>query len=127
MVTTNNFSFGKNLRILTPKEYQQVFDQAKIKVFCQGFLFLAKPNLDTTTRLGFVFGKKNIPLAVTRNKFKRIFREYFRLNTQKSEGFDLVILALKNAKFTKANQLSQQIPSCWQELETQIFSYKTNL
>lgn len=112
--------FTRGLRLLKAKEFNQVFSAPLAKQTCAGFLVLVKPNLATHARLGFVFGKKNIKLAVTRNRFKRIFREHFRHNYQQLGSYDLVVLALKNAATTSEKNLKHQLPIAWQKLVKQL-------
>lgn len=115
-----SFKFSRSLRLLTAKEFNEVFSAPKAKLTCSGFLILTKPNLVNNARLGFVFGKKNIKLAVTRNRFKRIFREHFRHNYQQLGSYDLVVLALKNAATTSEKNLKHQLPIAWQKLVKQL-------
>ncbi len=72
-------SFGKINRLRKNCEFQ--------KVFCHGskntskyFIMLKTKNNLNFCRLGLVITKKKIPLAVNRNKIKRLIRESFRLN-----------------------------------------------
>lgn len=52
---------------------------------------LAIPNQKNHARIGLVVAKKNIKLAVQRNRIKRILRESFRLN-QHLPAMDIVVL-----------------------------------
>lgn len=47
-------------------------------------------------RLGIVVAKKNVKLAVARNRLKRIVRESFRLQQQSLHGLDIVVVIKKN-------------------------------
>jgi ribonuclease P protein component len=59
-------------------------------------LVLAKHLSGTPGTLGLVVGKKNIPKAVARNRFKRIVRESFR--HLKTRNIDYVVLAKRPPK-----------------------------
>lgn len=48
-------------------------------------------------RLGVSVSKKNINKAVSRNKFKRIIKESFRLNYNSIPAIDVVFIVKKNA------------------------------
>lgn len=87
-----DLSFGKSSRLLNASDYQAVFDGAELKVSKQQVLYLARLNGKSHSRLGLVIAKKNIRLAVQRNRIKRILRECFR--TQQGDiGVDIVVLA----------------------------------
>lgn len=98
--------FGRKLRLLTASDYKAVFDKADYKVSSSQLLILAINNGDETPRLGLVIAKKNVKLAVQRNRIKRLARESFRQQQQLLGGLDIVILAraglagMDNASFT---------------------------
>lgn len=60
-------------------------------------LILRKNNKDVR-RLGLVVGRK-VGGAVSRNRIKRLIREFFRLNKEKiPESSDLIVLAKKDIR-----------------------------
>ena len=72
-----------------------------------GFLVLAKTLQNSPAKLGLVVGKKNIPKAVARNRFKRIVRESFRHH--KTQNIHFVVLAKKTPKGATKADLRQAI------------------
>ncbi len=83
--------FTKKERLLKRKEFQKVFDEGKVFSNDQTTIY-ALLNDDPVSRLGLVVGKKfgNSP---KRNRFKRIFREAYRLNKYiLSRGVDIIII-----------------------------------
>lgn len=86
-------TFGKNLRLLNASDFKAVFDDAPIRASHQHLLILSRKNTSDTPRLGLVIAKKNVRLAVSRNRIKRIARESFRLHQDKLDGIDAVVLA----------------------------------
>ncbi len=50
----------------------------------------------TQARLGIVVAKRNVKLAVARNRLKRIVRESFRQQQQALQGLDIVVVIKKN-------------------------------
>lgn len=54
-------------------------------------------------RLGMVVAKRNVKLAVDRNKLKRLIRESFRLQHQQMQGLDVVVVVKKDFAFADNN------------------------
>jgi ribonuclease P protein component len=109
-------TFGKSKRLLNKSDYSRVFDDAEWRASHRHLLMLARRNESTRHRLGLVIAKKHVRLAVTRNRIKRVAREFFRYLPEGSPTMDVVLLArpgigeLDNA--TLASILKQQ----WQRL-----------
>lgn len=60
------------------------------------FLILAIKSQVPQARLGIVVGKRNVKLAVDRNKLKRVIREFFRHEQELLAGMDVVVVVKKN-------------------------------
>jgi ribonuclease P protein component len=97
------FSFRRSNRLLGSRDFSRVFDKPDIKVSHKNLLILVRRNPGSPARLGLVVSKKNAPLAVERNRLKRIIREQFRLNQNKLEDLDLVVL-IRPGLSKKTNQ-----------------------
>ena len=80
-------------RMQQSADFDLVFKTPQAKVHHQYFLVLGRRQKSDADQLGLVVGKKNIPKAVQRNRFKRIARESHRL--QIVRNCDVVILAKK--------------------------------
>lgn len=86
-----NQRFTWKERLRKRKEFQRVFDEGRIFNNEQVKVY-ALLNNSSISRLGLVVGKK-FGNAVKRNRFKRIFREAYRLNKNLLEnGVDLIII-----------------------------------
>lgn len=72
-------------------------------------VLVARPNHMGVSRFGFAVGKR-IGKAVVRNKTKRRLRESARLTPVK-EGWDLVVIARKDASTADFHQLKQSMTS----------------
>ena len=114
-----NYGFPQSKRLLKPEDFRKVFTNSAYKVYCSGFVFLATPNNLSSPRLGFVMAKKNIKLAVQRNKYKRLLRESFRLNQHSLPGIDIVVLALKSCQETTPLNLVPSLTPAWLKLSKQ--------
>jgi|TARA_B110000116_G_scaffold1949_1_gene1752 ribonuclease P protein component len=112
----SKYAFTRSRRLLNSSDFQPVFDSAPFRASHKYFLILARPSNTDTSRLGLVIAKKNIKLAVDRNRIKRLVRECFRQLTADDVAVDAVFLTrrglgeMDNAEFTK--QLQQQ----WQRV-----------
>ncbi len=108
--------FGRNLRLLTASDYKAVFDKAEFKVSCAQFLILAIRHDNINPRLGLVIAKKNVRLAVQRNRVKRLSRESFRHHQHLLTGLDIVILARKGLTNMDNTAIVQLLEKLWQDL-----------
>ena len=109
-------SFPKTSRLLNAADYKAVFSDAQFKVSCRHFLVLANRNNRSGARLGLVIAKKNVALAVQRNRIKRQLRNTFRHNRELLDKLDLVVLARKDADKLDNKELKETIDSLWQDL-----------
>lgn len=111
-----DLSFGKSSRLLNAGDYKAVFDAAQFKASNQHVLFLARPNGMQHSRLGLVIAKKNVRLAVQRNRIKRLLRESFRAQ-QGSPGIDIVVLARRGLDNIENAALHKQFSRLLKELQ----------
>ena len=87
----------KIIKLKKNYEFQKVYKEGKAFSTETAVLFMRKNGLDYN-RLGISISKK-VGNSVTRHRLKRLFLEAYRSLRKdfKVEGFDLVILARKNA------------------------------
>ena len=109
-------AFPKSMRLLNSSDFQSVFDDAPLRTSHQHFLFLARQNELSRPRLGLVIAKKNIRLAVDRNRMKRLIRETFRAKQQHLTGIDVIVLARKGMNDVANHLLIEQLNKQWQGL-----------
>ncbi len=112
----SDFSFGKQRRLLTPRDYRQVFQSTTLKVSSRDLLILARTNPDGPARIGLVIAKKHVRRAHERNRIKRIIRESFRQQRLIS-GLDLVVLARGALDRSTNDELFQLLAQLWQQLQ----------
>tara|TARA_R110002094_G_scaffold3689_3_gene11917 strand:+ start:578 stop:952 length:375 start_codon:yes stop_codon:yes gene_type:complete len=110
------FEFPRSSRLLNAGDYRTVFNGATLKVSDRNLLILATPNQLSHPRVGLVIAKKNVRLAVQRNRVKRIIRESFRLQHSGLPNLDIVVLARKGMGDLDNPTLQRLIQNSWQRL-----------
>lgn len=108
--------FGREKRLLTPRQFKAVFDSPSGKVPGKNVLLLARDNDLDHPRLGLVIGKKSVKLSVERNRLKRQIRESFRHNQDNLVGWDIVVVARKGLGDLQNAELAQQFGKLWKRL-----------
>jgi len=114
-------TFPHTVRLSKPDQYRRVFDRPEYKVSSEAFLLLATPGAAQSSRLGVVVAKKNIRLAVRRNRIKRLVREHFRQHPF-DEAIDLVVLARSGADHLDNPRLWQDLDQLWNALVKKVNS-----
>lgn len=109
-------SFGKARRLLNAKDYSRVFDGAEARASHKHLLLLARTNNEPGHRLGLVIAKKNVRLAVQRNRIKRIAREVFRNLPPSDPTLDVILLARRGLDQLDNAELSTILRQQWQKL-----------
>ena len=109
-------SFGRDKRLLTSREFSAVFDSPSGKAPGKCVLLLARDNGLDHPRIGLVIGKKNVRLAVERNRIKRIARDSFRLHQEQLGGLDIVVIARKGLGDLENGELHYQFRKLWKRL-----------
>jgi ribonuclease P protein component len=77
---------------------------------------LARRNTLGHPRLGLVVSKKNVKLAVDRNRFKRLVRESVRLRQDQLPAVDIVVLARRGVQDMDNDVLYRQLHGMWKRL-----------
>lgn len=94
-----------------------MFEQADLKVHGKGMMALARLNTRGYPRVGLVVSKKNVKLAVDRNRFKRLVRESVRLRQYRLPSVDIVILAKRGVQDIDNETLYRQLHGMWKRLQ----------
>ncbi len=119
-------SFPKAKRLLIAKDYSRVFDNAQAKASHKHLLLLARLNDGPRHRLGLVIAKKNVRLAVQRNRIKRIAREFFRSLPEHEPTIDVVLLTRRGIDQLDNAELSSILQQQWQKLSRNILKPGSN-
>ncbi len=110
------FSFLREDRLLKARDYSRVFNATEARASHRFVLLLASRNRLQHNRLGLVVAKKNVKLAVQRNRVKRIVREFFRHCPRTDDSLDIVFLARKGIDQLDNKTLSTILRQQWQKL-----------
>jgi ribonuclease P protein component len=93
-------------RLHRPEEFAAVLKKqpsAKGKLLTIFWL----PSQTSPARLGLIVGKRQAPLAVTRNAIKRVVREAFRLQRTQLKWGDYVVRLQSNARNLSLTELKR--------------------
>ena len=107
------FVFKKTQRLLTKKDYNHVFEQAK-KLVTSEFIILFRENNLGYARLGLAISKKMIAKAHDRNRIKRLIRENFR--QKELPAVDMIFLARHGVAKQANSKISTKLSKSWEKL-----------
>lgn len=110
-----DYRFSREVRLLKPVEYKQVFDGG-VRYVMRTLTLLARRNDLGYARLGLAISRKTLRRAVDRNSVKRQVRESFRYHQHEVEGLDIVVMARAAIKECNWQELRQSLDCKWQEL-----------
>lgn len=110
-----SLTFPAHLKLNNQLEIDRVFSNGK-KITGNRFVIFVVVNDLAYSRFCVIAAKKNIKLAVNRNAFKRTARESFRINQHKVLGFDIIVLAYREADKLSKTELHQSLDKQWQKL-----------
>lgn len=108
--------FSRQKRLIEAEQFKSVFDLPNKKLSTSYILILAQRNKLNHARLGLVIGKKNVKLAVHRNRLKRQIREIFRINQYLLDNYDIVVVARKGLADISTTELQVQFTKFWKIL-----------
>lgn len=108
-------SFSRELRLLTPTHFENVFQNAIPAVSPQVTL-LAKKTTNNHPRLGITISKKRVRKAHDRNRLKRVIRESFRLNQHQLPKADIVVVGKSGLGNLSNQELSSLLGKLWTKL-----------
>ena len=110
-----NYSYSRELRLLTPANFKTVFKQP-LRAGSPQLTILACPNNLGHPRLGLAIPKKQLKLAVDRNQVKRVLRENFRLSQHNLLALDYVIIAKGGIGKLDNNELNILTNRLWKKI-----------
>ncbi|PLX42046.1 MAG: ribonuclease P protein component [Deltaproteobacteria bacterium] len=103
-----HFTFPPSCRIRNRSEYDRVFAAGKSRHTASFRVVIAPAECDSS-RLGLVVSRK-VGKAHTRNRVKRLTREWFRLNRHSfTPPLDLVVVAKPGAAKLTFNELTFEL------------------
>ena len=106
-------NFSRELRLLTPTQFKNVFEQP-FRASTPEIIILARKNNLEHPRLGLTVAKKHLKRAHDRNRIKRLCRESFRLSQHRLPSYDFVIVAKQGIGRLDNRTLWQILDKLWQ-------------
>jgi ribonuclease P protein component len=102
------YSFGKKERINHPQDFKRVMKSGR-RLQSKNFTLFIQESKSGFHRLGMVV-KKEIGSATYRNRVKRYFREFFRLNKHQIKGsLDMIILVRKGCAVSRYREAEEEL------------------
>jgi ribonuclease P protein component len=111
-----SLSLTKSGRLLNSSDFSRVFEHPPIKSSHAQFLILATPNTLSAPRLGLIIAKKNVRLAVNRNRLKRLIRETFRHKQHNLNAIDAIVLARRGTEDLTNSELIEILNDLWKRV-----------
>jgi len=105
-------SFPRPSRLTRPNDFRQVF-QGNTRVGDDCITLLIGKKQADRPRLGFAVAKKQLKLAVDRNRIKRLIRESFRLNQAQLPDRDVVAMVRFNILELSHQQIFNRLNKHW--------------
>lgn len=105
-------TFPRELRLLTPSNFQFVFQQPH-SVGSHQLTILGRKNTLTYPRLGLIVAKKVAKRACDRNRIKRFARESFRLQQHNLLTMDYIVIAKKGIVLMDPAELHILLDRLW--------------
>ncbi|QJC35476.1 ribonuclease P protein component [Enterobacteriaceae endosymbiont of Donacia proxima] len=114
-----SFNLTKNKRLIT-SDFNLIFKKSN-KLNNLYFTILNKKNKIQYSRIGIIISKKIVRKIYIRNRFKRIIREYFRLNQYYFLNRDYIII-LNNKNVLKINTFyfKRYLKNIWSSFKKKI-------
>lgn len=122
-----NQGFSREKRLLNAAQFKAVFDSPDIRLSGRSILVLARFNQLNHSRIGLVIGKKNVKLAVERNRLKRQIREHFRKNQNALPCLDIVIVARRGLANLSSSELQAELTTLWKRIHRQCKTKKPSV
>jgi ribonuclease P protein component len=104
----NKRSFGKDEKIRKRRDYLRIYQEG-VRTGSKHFVALMDGNRSGKTRLGIAVSKK-VGNAVSRNRIKRLVREYFRVRKDSLPASkDIVIVVKQDISFLKCQDVCVEL------------------
>ena len=110
---------GVKRSIPSSEGFNEAFTKPDRKASTKHFMLLLKENDLGYARIGVAVRKKDIKLAVQRNKIRRKIKGSFRANILKLTAADYVVFVKKNITDDSA-VITKELEDLWQKIEKLI-------
>jgi len=111
----NNFCFPKKERLTKKADFKKLTKDSK-RISNKEFIFLFSKTTNNIVRIGLTVSRK-VGTASTRNRIKRLIREYYRQNKHRlDKACDINIIAKKDAACLSNNQIVNSLQNMFDRL-----------
>jgi ribonuclease P protein component len=113
-----NYSFCKENRLVNQAQFKAVRSFG-VRVRNPLCIVNACKNELNYPRIGIITSKKSLPKAVTRNKVRRIVKEWFRYRIKKLPSLDIIVIMSFASRYTTTKELHLCLDKLLQRVEKQ--------
>ena len=112
-----SFGLASDQKLLCKVQFDAVF-QERNRLYGRFFLTYYRRNDLSFARIGVIISKRNVRLAVHRNRIKRLIKEQFRLQQIFLPSVDIVFVVKKGSGELDNKELTQCILGLLKKLST---------
>lgn len=114
---SKNYNFPKYCKLLTKEDFNAAFSNSQ-RIHNKYLLWVISKNNFEFPRLGIIIAKKNVKLAVQRNRIKRLIRENFRKKRELLKPLDIIVIANKGIDRLSNFEINKALDYQWKKIET---------
>ncbi|WKE65680.1 ribonuclease P protein component [Gallaecimonas kandeliae] len=115
----SKLTYSRELRLLTPAHFQRVFDNP-VRASSPEVTLLARTNDLGHARLGLTIARKQVKKATSRNRLKRLSREYLRHRQATLPDADVIVIVKKPAQFLENSDYVALLDRLWKLLAKRL-------
>jgi ribonuclease P protein component len=117
--------FKRRARLLKPADFDRVFQSGQRDVTAH-YTAVTSPNDQGRARLGLALSRKQVPLAVDRNRLKRQLRASFREAQARLPACDIVVMTRSQARLQPRAVLAAELDKLWSRIARRWSDYSSS-
>lgn len=111
----NNLRLSHESRLRYKSDFDRVFKYQK-KIRCEIGIVRFTPNNQAIARIAIIASKRNVRLAVVRNRLRRLVKETFRHHQSSLQGLDIIFVAHREANTANKIEINRCLNKLFKRL-----------